>query len=85
MKKRNKKIDIYKSNTNSEGIKFFQELINKDPTGKKWISFLSENDVRFIYDMVASAESFKNFTPTVAQSKKIIVLVKKIKIINNKH
>lgn len=84
-KKSNKgKLEIYNSESNSDGIKFFQNLINKDPTGKKWIKFLDEKDVGFIYDMVANAESFKNFTPTAAQSRKIIVLVKKIKTINNK-
>lgn len=83
-KNKNKKLEIYKTKSNSVGILFFQRLINKDPTGKTWIRFLNEREVRFIYDMVASTESFKNFTPTTAQSKKIVFLVNKIKLINNK-
>lgn len=79
-----KNMEIYTAKSNSDGIMFFQNLMNKDPTGKKWISFLNEKDVGFIYDMVASADSFKNFIPSVAQSRKMIVLVNKIKLINKK-
>lgn len=60
-------------------ILFFQDLIANDPLGK-WSSFLSPTELRFIYDMISSSNSYRNFTLTTAQSQWLVKLLSKVKL-----
>ena len=59
-------------------VLFFQTLIANDPLGQ-WSSIFKDTEIRFIYDMVSSANSYRNFTLTTAQSQWLVKLMCQIK------
>ena len=74
------KYKAYNKKDLSYGIAYFQALLNERPTD--WVTHLTSKEVTFVYDMVSRANSFSDFTPTSAQTKYIVGLASKIKLVN---
>lgn len=71
----------YSVKDSTSGILFLQNLLNLQAEGS-WTKHLDDKEVRFVYDMVSKANSFADFTPTVGQSKWMIVIIKKIQLVS---
>lgn len=71
----------YTTNNTSSCITALQALMNDKTAKFKWTEHLSSKEVTFVYDMVSNAEMFKNFTPTAAQSRWMLAIVNKIKLV----
>lgn len=68
----------YASSTNSDVVARIQKLLKIKGGHFPWATFLDEKEIRFIYDMAASAESFRDFQPTPPQAKFAISILKKL-------
>lgn len=68
----------YTASTNSDAIKRIQQMLTIKDGHFPWATFLDEKEVRFVYNMASSAEAFKDFQPTAAQSKFAIAILKKL-------
>lgn len=78
-KSKAKSRDPYISDSRFLSILYFQNLISKDPRGV-WSSFVSSTELRFIYDMVSSSNSFRDFTMSTRQSKWLYSLQERVKL-----
>lgn len=76
---KNNKNSPYQAKNITESVKYLQSLLNTDPLGG-WTKRLNGKEVTFVYDMVSRANSFKDFTPSAAQSEWMIAICSKIKL-----
>ncbi|MCJ8299358.1 MAG: RNase H1/viroplasmin domain-containing protein [Pseudomonadales bacterium] len=61
-------------------ILFLQNLLNNQPEGE-WTHLFGQEEVRFVYDMVNRANCFSQFSPTEKQSRWMIEIIGKYKLI----
>jgi hypothetical protein len=69
MPKKKKGDRVFTIATMSPVIAEFQKLANMDGGEFPWTKMLSQEETRFIYDMLSAAETQRNFIPTAAQGK----------------
>lgn len=74
----------YKATDSTACIGALQLLIN-DKSGKfEWSNHLDSKEVGFVYDMVSQANCFSNFSPSAAQSRWMVAILGKLKLIMDK-
>lgn len=77
MPKSKPKDKTYTAATASDVVKQCQVLVNGKP-GFPWATIVDQKEMRFIYDLVSSADTMRNFQPTPAQAQWGIRILKKI-------
>jgi hypothetical protein len=69
MSKKKKGDGVFNIATMSPVIAEFQKLANMPKADFTWTKMVSQEEARFIYDMLSAAETQRNFIPTTAQGK----------------
>jgi len=69
MSKKKKGDRVFTIATLSPVIAEFQKLANMPQGDFPWTKMVSQEEARFIYDMLSAAETQRNFIPTTAQGK----------------
>lgn len=70
----------YNVKSAGDAVLYLQGLINTESEGS-WTTHLDQKEVRFVYDMVSKANSFSDFHPTANQSKWMLSIIQKIKLV----
>lgn len=68
MPKKKKPDRVFSARTNSPVIAAFQKLVNEDDRFP-WAQMVEQREMRFVYDMLSTAEARIDFIPSTAQGR----------------
>ncbi len=71
----------YKATNSTDCIHALQDLMNNQSAKFEWTTHLDSKEVAFVYDMVSKANEFADFLPSVAQSRWMVAILGKLKLI----